>query len=198
MNGILNKIKNLIKFAIVTLSGNDSGDYNQSQVSYFGKTKQTFILFPYGLDAKLPKDSLVMLFNIMGQEENTAGIGTKPDIRFKNLQEGEVVVGNPVKQTKVYFKSDGTIEITGDTNVIINNGTKGVARLDDTTISNSSTDSTYWNWPAGLKTYIDTHVHTGVTSGVGTSGTPLTPSPAAPTSLTSKINSASGTVKAGD
>jgi phage gp45-like len=198
MNVILNKMRNLIKFAKVTLSGSDSGGYNQSQVNYFGKTKQTFVLFPYGLDAKLPADSIVVLFNIMGQEENTVGIGTKPSIRFKNLQEGEVVVGNPSKQTKIYFKNDGTIEITGDTNVIINNGTKGVARLDDTTISNSSTDSTYWNWPAGLKTYIDSHVHTGVTTGPGASGPPSAPSPTAPTSLTSKINSASGTVKAGD
>lgn len=39
---------------------------------------------------------------------------------------------------------------------------------------------------ATLKTYLDTHVHTGVTTGGGSSGPPAAPSPAAPTVASSK------------
>lgn len=125
---LLNKINNIIKFAVVTLSGDDSGDYNQTQVSYMGKTKQVLVLNPYGLDANLPKDTLMVLLNIMGQEENIAGIGSSQNARFKNLAEGEVAVGNPGVASKIYFKANGDIEIESSGVVNINGDTEPVIR----------------------------------------------------------------------
>ena len=117
-----NIIQNLIKLGVVTLPGDDSGQFNRTQVSYLGKTKKVTVLMPYGLDANLPTNSLVLLFNVMGQEENIIGIGGDPKNRFKDLAPGEVVVGSPDTGAKIYFKSNGDIEITNTANRVFING----------------------------------------------------------------------------
>lgn len=117
-----NSIQNMIKIGIITLAGDDSEDYNRTQVSYLGKTKKVTVIMPYGIDANIPKDSLLILFNIMGQEENMVAFGNDQSIRFKNLEEGEVVVGNPKTGSKVYFKANGDIEIVSSTTIVNING----------------------------------------------------------------------------
>ena len=79
----------------------------------------------------------------------------------------------------------------------LNNGSKGAARQDDATISNTSLDSTFWTFMSNLFTIFNAHVHTSAAPGNPTSPpiTPLTPS--APTSLTGKINAGSSTVQIG-
>jgi len=147
---LLNSLRNMVKLAIVTLTGNDSGTYNQTQVSYFGKVKNVLVVNPYGVDANVPKDSLMILFNIMGQEENTAGIGFAPNIRFKNLKEGEVVVGNPKSLSKIYFKKNGDIEIEsrGDINIT----SSGVVNINGSSEAIIKGDA--------FKTLYNAHTHT--------------------------------------
>ena len=79
-----------------------------------------------------------------------------------------------------------TISITGDieadgANIFLNGDAKGIARLDDTTLSNATSDPLFWAWLAAAGT---------VLAGLGVVA-PI------PTALTSKINSASPTVKTG-
>lgn len=47
--------------------------------------------------------------------------GAKPSV-----DPGERVVSHPNSKASVYFKNDGTLEIWGDTQVVINGGTQGI------------------------------------------------------------------------
>ena len=103
-------IKSLIRRARVSLSLPDTGSYQLSQCDYLGKTSKFEVIWPYGMNGRLPKNAQVLLFNIEGMEENKAGIGSTPDLRQNVDAEGEVKTGNPLAGTFVYFKEDGTIE----------------------------------------------------------------------------------------
>ena len=73
------------------------------------------------------------MWNVNGQEENKVGIGNTPQIRFKDLKEGEVVVGNPLTRSFIKFKENGDVQIdvqgsvdvnvTGDYNVNVDGDT---------------------------------------------------------------------------
>lgn len=91
-----------------------------------------------------------------------------------------------------FLKKDknGNTILMDSNGINFNKGDKGIAREDDTIISNSGVDSTFWTFLLG-------HIHIGVTTGAGVSGPPGAP-PSAPSSLTGKINQSSNSVKAGD
>lgn len=118
---ILRTIKSLIKRATVSLSQPDTGDYPITQVSYLGKTAEIEVLWPYGMNGRLPKDAQVLCFNVEGMEENKAGIGNTPTTRDKVENEGETSFGNPLAGTFLRFKSDKTIELTNGTGLITMN-----------------------------------------------------------------------------
>lgn len=113
-------IFNLIKRSLVSRKTADSGQFPTAQVSWSGKTADIEVIYPYGLAGNLPTDSLVLMFSVMGQEENKAGIGNTPKIRFKDLKEGEVAVGNPTTGSVIKFLENGDIEVTGVANQNIN------------------------------------------------------------------------------
>lgn len=125
------KILNMIKRAVVTNPGKDDGEFPGTQVSYLGKTSDIETIFPYGMAANSPRDSIVLMFNILSQEENKAGIAYRHDLRPKNLKEGEVVFGNFLAGSTVKYDKDGnaieiikgnkTITIDGDLSVTVTN-----------------------------------------------------------------------------
>ena len=134
----MTKLFNLIKNAIISLSGKDSADFPTAQVDYLGKTKEIELVFPYGLAANPKEKCFTLLFSVNGQEDNILGIAHNPTNRFKNLTPGEVVVGNSYVNTKIYFKADGTIEIFTDktlninaNNINLGSSGKAIARKDD-------------------------------------------------------------------
>lgn len=134
----MNKLFNIIKYAIITLTGKDDTELPTAQVSYLGKTKVVELVLPYGLYSNPKEQSLALLFSVNGQEDNISAIPHNPYNRFKNLKTGEVAVGNPNTLTKIYFKEDGTIEIFTDktlninaTNINLGSGGKAIARKDD-------------------------------------------------------------------
>lgn len=108
---MLTKLQNMIKRAVLTLTGNDSGSYPTAQCQYYGKTTNAEVVYPYGLSANAPIGSQLLLFSVMAQEENLAGIASAPFARFKNLKSGEVVIGNPVTGSYVKFAENGDIEV---------------------------------------------------------------------------------------
>jgi hypothetical protein len=108
---IYNRVSNLIKTAYCTLPDNDQGDYSSAQVSYYGKVAYTQTIYPYGLQANAPTNTLYKLINNMGQEENTCAIPYCAKERFKGLQAGEVVIGSPLTGSYVKFLADGSIKI---------------------------------------------------------------------------------------
>lgn len=110
-NQIFDKISNLVKRAFITQVVNDSSDYQSTQVSYLGKVSNAQMIYPYGYNAVPPTNTMVLLFNVLGQEENLAGIPYAVSERFKNLKGGEVVLGSPSTGSYIKFKEDGSIEM---------------------------------------------------------------------------------------
>lgn len=109
-----NKVQGIIKYAYVTSTRDDSLDYPNQATSFYKKTNATQIISPYGLCAHLPKNTKVVLLSVQGNSENRAAIGFSQSDRFKNLEEGEVVVGNPKSRAFVKFDKDGNIEIISE------------------------------------------------------------------------------------
>jgi len=113
LNAICTKLANLIKYAYVSRTIEDNQKVALTQASFLGKTANVQVISPYGLSVHLPLKTKLLLFNIQGIEENRAVIGFSQDERFKNLKEGEVIVGSPKTQTYIKFDKDGNIEIIG-------------------------------------------------------------------------------------
>ena len=119
MRQLYRQLCNLIKRGVVTLVLGDTGTYPRAQVGFMGKTKTVEVIFPYGLYANAPKGASVVLFNMSGQEENIAGIAYDALSRFKNLGEGEVVVGNPKTGSYTKYAADGKITVASAAGVDI-------------------------------------------------------------------------------
>jgi len=118
----LSKLFNLIKRAIITLASKDDTNFQIVQVNYLGKTKNVEIVSPYGLYSNPKEQSVMLIFNVNGQEENIAGIPYNPYNRFKNLKPGEVATGNPHKGTRIYFDENGDIIIDANGGNVYVNG----------------------------------------------------------------------------
>lgn len=138
MRRIFTLINNIVKRAYVSRSLTDDKDSNVAQVSYLGKTGLSEILSPYGLDVRLPEDIQVLLFAVQGQENNRIAIGYSQEDRFKNLEEGEVVVGNPKTKSFVKFDKDGNINIESKAKIVIN----GASDVDITNVGKLTINST--------------------------------------------------------
>lgn len=110
MRQLANKIRNLIKRCALSKI-DDSQSYQTAQVTYFDKIVDIETINPYGICSKAPAGSLGLMFSVMGQEENRAAIFNDQTNRFKDLQEGELVVGNYSTKSKIKFCANGDIEI---------------------------------------------------------------------------------------
>lgn len=109
---MINALRNLIKWARISLSGDDSTSFPTSQMTYFTKTTDVLMIFPYGMGANPPEDSICLMFSASGQESNRAAIPTvNPNIRPKNLEKGETYFGNPLAKTRIVFQADGTLAV---------------------------------------------------------------------------------------
>lgn len=111
MKYLYTKILNIVKRAFVSQSLTDDKSSGIVQVSYFGKTGVSEVISPYGLSVRLPTGIQVLLFAVQSQENNRACIGYSQKDRFKDLEEGEVVIGNPLTRSFIKFDIDGNIEI---------------------------------------------------------------------------------------
>lgn len=119
---ILILLRNLLKRAYISKEIIDnSAPYLNTQITYFDKTTNAEMIFPYGIQAIPPKETIGLLFNILGYEDNLAFIPYAQNERFKILKaEGEIIVGSPKTGSYVYFKSNGEIEIESKGKLVIN------------------------------------------------------------------------------
>lgn len=102
---------NQIKLGKVTLNTNDEESIPSLQLTYLGKVANAALLLPYGLTARPPKDTLCLVINIGGQEENRIAIPLGTAKRKKGLKDGEVVIENQVTGGFSYLRKDGTLEV---------------------------------------------------------------------------------------
>lgn len=121
MKAILSKVQNIIKWGVLTLCGEDIGNYPKSQVSYMDKTKDVVMFSPYGLYSNAPEDSLVVLMNAQAQEENMIGMAFTPNIRIKPMKRGEVAIANVLTGSVFYFDLAGNVNavVTKDLNMVV-------------------------------------------------------------------------------
>lgn len=161
---MISKMFNLIKRGIITLTTKDDSDFQICQVEYLGKVKNIELVLPYGLYANPQEQSLVLMFNIGANEENISGIPYNPYNRFKNLEKGEVVVGNPNTGAKIHFKANGDIDIETD----------GAININSTGSVNINGDTEPLVRGNALKTLFNSHTHTSAASGSPTTA-PLQP-----------------------
>lgn len=107
----LNKIKDTIRRAVVTRAGDDSGAYHICQITYNKKTVPAEVINPYGLYTNPPNGLQTMMFTVCGDSENRAIIAYSQGDRFKDLKEGEVLLGHTGTQSFIKFDNDGNVEI---------------------------------------------------------------------------------------
>lgn len=109
--------------AHITLVDKDDKNLQIRQVEYMGAPMDVESMLPYGFSSNAPLDSWGAIFNIQSSE-NKAGIFNSPTLRFKNLKEWEVQIGNYQTQSSIKFPEDGSIVIDAKDllNMIIGKG----------------------------------------------------------------------------
>jgi|TARA_R110002096_G_scaffold157101_10_gene321911 phage gp45-like len=113
---LINKIRSLIKLAVVTDPLQDVNAIPIHQVSYNGKVGNSVPWFPFGFNAVPDANSLSLVVTPNGRSEERIDFPSSPQRRVF-VETGEVVVYHPATQSKILFKSDGTINIESVTQV---------------------------------------------------------------------------------
>lgn len=114
MRRLITMLKNAFKIAKL-LSVDDSGDLRFASVSMLGKTQKVLLFTPYGLMHKPPANSLALVWSQQSQESNGIAMADDPKNRpLKNLDPGEVALGNYLTQNFIYFDKDGLCTIAVD------------------------------------------------------------------------------------
>lgn len=141
MRSILNKIQNLIKRGVVSLTNNDSAAISYAQIKFLNKAANVEYLFPYGINANPPTGTMVGHFAFGANEGNLGGVPYTRQERFKNLKAGEVVVGSPKSGSYIKFLENGDIEINSKGKVIVN----AVSDITATTTGNINANCNTYN-----------------------------------------------------
>lgn len=123
----------IIKRGVVTKPGTDDKKYPETQVKSSGSTSNMELLYPYGSHGSPPVNSIAAIFMNEGKPDSKMGIAYEPDLRPKNLKDGEYECGNFVIGSTVLFREDGSIlvsgndliiEVDGDANITVTGTTK--------------------------------------------------------------------------
>lgn len=120
MSHLYTLLQNLVKRAFISRIEIDDKDASGAQVGYLEKTGICEMVSPYGLYVVTPKDNPVLLFAVQSQEDNRAAFGYSQHTRFKDLKEGEVLLGNEKTKSFIKLDKDGNINIEGKAKVVIN------------------------------------------------------------------------------
>ena len=110
--GLLNKIRNLVRFVKITGPADNSKQFPVQQVTFKGKVANTMMAFPYGMYANVTTtDGLGLMFSVEGNEENRTCIGMVPQKRPTDLALDEVAVYHPYSDSFIKFRNDGSISL---------------------------------------------------------------------------------------
>lgn len=185
---MLKQLKKLIRWARVTKSGSDDGDFPVQQIEYqLGKVGNCFILMPYGMHANASEDSLVAMFSMNGDSANRAGMPTNPQSRPK-MAADEICLYHPKTQSIIHLRS-----ISGDLDIDVVKGENGNININAVKCNITASDSININAPdtnitgnltvtgdttlsatvtSNGKDISDTHTHIGsLTAGTGAQST---------------------------
>ena len=149
MKTIDQKLKNLIRFIRVTLTGGDQGNFPASQIqSVGGKTSDNITqMLPYGLFVNAPKNTYGLGFQISAQEEALVVIPCNPvdnngnSLRPKGLKEGEVALCNVLTGAIIKLDALGNINISAKTGNLNINGDLNITVSGNATINAQGTST---------------------------------------------------------
>ena len=112
MGSLVNWIKSLVRFAVVTGPADNDSKYPVQQIKYKGKLANTLMVFPYGVYANAStEESLSLLFSVEGDTSNKAAIPYTPQLRPRDLEQNEVCFYHPFTNTTIKLRNNGNIEI---------------------------------------------------------------------------------------
>lgn len=93
-------------------------NYPVAQVAWLGKLGDVIMLQPYGRRSQAPINSLVLLFNILGDEANRIGIEFDPvSMPPDKMFSGEYEIGNYITTATIRFNETGGIDIKSMTDI---------------------------------------------------------------------------------
>lgn len=164
------KVKTLIQTTFLLtykdVCVDDTGtDTEPARTGFFyinGRAQKGFLFSPYGLCSNPPVGSSGLVFNTNAGSNHPVGMVDFPSKRFKNLAEGEVVVGNYSTGSYIKFLANGDIKLYTSGNIFLEGSVYG-----------ATTDSPI-TAPKGIlvgaKTINDVHTHSGVQTGLSPTG----------------------------
>lgn len=195
---MIQKLKNLIRIAIVTVSGDDSGKIPLQQFSSHGKATIGSSWYPFGFHAIADEDSYTLVVTPNANGDEAVHIPTSMTRRPTGGAKGEVYVYHPKSGSYIHMKDNGDIEIKAQNNMSITapnnidieangiNLTSNTTTLDSNFIATSAGASAVFQGP----TYVigsailgatvtsnsvdisNTHTHGGVQTGSGNTDVP--------------------------
>ena len=115
---LLKKIQNSIRYGFKTLT-TTFGNFPVAQFKWLGKSGDVVVIYPYGSIGNAPEGSLAVLFNILGDEANRAGIEFNAELIPGELKSGEYQIGNFVVGSTIKFDEDGNITIVSVNGVTV-------------------------------------------------------------------------------
>jgi len=132
-------IKNVIRWAMTTRDGDDSGDCPKLQVGYLGKIGDAAAWFPYGLHANVPAGELAVMFAMNGNPESRVVLPGSAKARPHPIAVGEVVLYHPGTGSLVHLKANGDVLVQAAGNVAVEAaGTADVTAAGDITLTSAT------------------------------------------------------------
>lgn len=154
----MNAIRNLWRWARVTIVGSDDKEFPFQQVSYLGKAGNAVMWFPYGFHANIPVDTLGLIVGVGGNSEARVMLPGSPKERIKPLAAGEIVVYHPSTGTKIHFKADGNININTIKTLNVIAATKVILNAPDVEIGDGTLQKLL---NKAAMTLLNSHTHGG-------------------------------------
>lgn len=113
---LLRTMKGLLRLARIVASSSNDKAFPVQQIEYLGRNCDATIWLPYGMHANLPPDVLAIAMSLNGNLETRYAFPSSPKERLESplpnpLEEGDLLLFNPVSKAYVYLKADGDIDI---------------------------------------------------------------------------------------
>ena len=176
MASVMSRIKSLMKLGKTSRETDDSGTFPVQQVTYMGKVCDAVMWLPYGFHANIPEDQLAVLLSMQGNPEARIALPGSPLSRPRLETPGDMVVFHPQTQSRIHFKSDGSIEIISDSELKVSAPDAqftGDVVVDGSLSVNGLSATLPSIVTSGLKDISDTHAHSGVQAGGANTGPPV-------------------------
>ena len=117
MQKIINFIKSLTRLSTKTAEQWEH-DYFGYPVTAFGQTKNSEVLYPYGIKANPPNNTRNLSLSINGNANNTLSMPMMPGGgNIPQANPGDVILGNPESGNYILLNASGGLKIVGEVEV---------------------------------------------------------------------------------